>query len=64
MSNKRALLLCSVMMRGYGVSVVAEELAKRMPEFGWDLYIGTMRADGNFAATPTFLMIPDAQEIL
>jgi glycosyltransferase involved in cell wall biosynthesis len=52
------------MMRGFGVSIVAEELAKRMPEFGWDLHIGTMRADGNFAATPTFLMNPDAQEIL
>ena len=64
MSNRRALLLCSVMMRGYGVSIVAEELAKRMPQFGWDLYIGTTLADGNFAATPTFLMNPDAQEIL
>ena len=64
MRNKRALLLCSVMMRGYGVSIVAEELARRMPQFGWDLYIGTTRADGNFAATPTFLMNPDAQEIL
>ena len=64
MSNKRALLLCSVMMRGYGVSIVAEELAKRMPRFGWDLYIGTTHADGNFSTTPTFLMNPDAQEIL
>ena len=64
MKNRRALLLCSVMMRGYGVSIVAEELAKRMPQFGWDLYVGTIRADGNYAATPTFLMNPDAQEIL
>ena len=64
MRNKRALLLCSVMMRGFGVSIVAEELAKRMPQFGWDLYVGTIRVDGNFSSTPTFLMNPDAQEIL
>ncbi len=64
MKNKRALLLCSVMMRGFGVSIVAEELARRMPQFGWDLYIGTIRVDGNFSDTPTFLINPDAQEIL
>lgn len=64
MRNKRALLLCSVMMRGFGVSIVAEELAKRMSQFGWDLYVGTIRVDGNFSATPTFLINPDAQEIL
>jgi len=52
------------MMRGFGVSIVAEELAKRMPQFGWDLYVGTIRVDGNFSATPTFLMNSDAQEIL
>ena len=52
------------MMRGFGVSIVAEELARRMPQFGWDLYIGTIRVDGNFSDTPTFLINPDAQEIL
>jgi glycosyltransferase involved in cell wall biosynthesis len=52
------------MMRGFGVSIVAEELAKRMSQFGWDLYVGTIRVDGNFSATPTFLINPDAQEIL
>jgi len=64
MSHKRALLLCSVMKRGFGVSIVAEELAKNMPQFGWDLYVGTIHADGNFASSNTFLMNPDAQEIL
>jgi glycosyltransferase involved in cell wall biosynthesis len=64
MSNKRALLLCSVMMRGFGVSIVAEELAKNMPQYGWDLYVGAMRVDGNFGAINTFLIAPDAQEIL
>lgn len=64
MSNKRALLLCSVMMRGFGVSIVAEELAKNMPQFGWDLYVGAMRVDGNFGAINTFLIAPDPQEIL
>lgn len=64
MSNKRALLLCSVMMRGFGVSIVAEELAKNMPRYGWDLYVGTIRVDGNFGAINTFLIAPDAQEIL
>jgi glycosyltransferase involved in cell wall biosynthesis len=52
------------MMRGFGVSVVAEELVKRMPQFGWDLYIGTIHLDDNFADIPTFLMNPDAREIL
>ena len=64
MKNNRALLLSSVMMRGFGVSVVAEELANRMPQFGWDLYIGAIHLDDNFAATPTFLINPDVQEIL
>jgi glycosyltransferase involved in cell wall biosynthesis len=64
MSNKRALLLCSVMMRGFGVSIVAEELAKNMLQYGWDLYVGAMRVDGNFGAINTFLIAPDAQEIL
>ena len=51
-------------MRGFGVSIVAEELAKNMPQYGWDLYVGAMRVDGNFGAINTFLIAPDAREIL
>ena len=64
MTNKRALLLCSIMMRGYGVSIVADELAKNMPQYGWDLYVGAIQADGDFEAVSTFLIAPDTEEIL
>ena len=48
MSNRRALFLSSVMLRGYGVSVVAQEIQRRIGRYGWDLTIGCLSSDSDF----------------
>ena len=48
MSNRRALFLSSVMLRGYGVSVVAQEIQRRIDRYGWDLTVGCLSSDDDF----------------
>ncbi len=43
--TRKVLLLSSVMKRGFGVSVVATELAKRLDRYGWSLTIGALEVD-------------------
>jgi glycosyltransferase involved in cell wall biosynthesis len=50
MTHRRALFLSSVMMRGYGVSVVADEIAQRIGAFGWDVMIGSLSIDETYRA--------------
>jgi glycosyltransferase involved in cell wall biosynthesis len=47
-NHRRALLLSSVMLRGYGVSVVAQEIQRRIGVYGWDLTIGCLSSDDEF----------------
>ncbi len=60
---KNALLLCSVMVRGYGVSVVADELARRTKESGWNLHIGCLQVDEHFSGPNIHVMEPDVDRI-
>lgn len=64
MSNRRALMLSSVMMRGYGVSVVAHEIAKRMGPYGWDLDVGSVLLDETYRGEGVFELGADPSEIL
>ncbi len=45
---RRVLLLTSVMKRGFGVSVVAAELARRLEPLGWEMHVGALEADDTF----------------
>lgn len=56
--TRRVLLLTSVMKRGYGVSVVAAELASKVSASGWDMHIGSLDIDEHFAAEGV-VEIPD-----
>ena len=48
MTNRRVLFLSSVMLRGYGVSVVAHEIAARIGPYGWDMVVGCMLSDDTY----------------
>jgi glycosyltransferase involved in cell wall biosynthesis len=61
--NRRALLLSSVMLRGYGVSVVADEIEKRISHHGWDLYIGCLNVDDHFRSPRVQQIAADPQAI-
>lgn len=47
--TRRVLLLTTVMKRGFGVSVVAAELAARLDQYGWEMHIGSLDIDEHFA---------------
>jgi glycosyltransferase involved in cell wall biosynthesis len=64
MKQRRALLLSCFMLRGYGVSVVAEELQKRLSRDGWDLHIGYLDSDSDGGEFRRVYMPADAQEVL
>ena len=64
MRNRRALLLSSIMLRGYGVSVVAHEIAKRSSQYGWDIYIGCLSFDESFSSDFIIQVGTDPAEVL
>jgi len=61
---KRALLLSSVMLRGYGVSVVAQELAKKSEQHGWKIVIGCLQNDDDFSSEDCVVLPASTQLIL
>ena len=60
---KNVLMLTSVMKRGYGVSVVAREVADRMGLAGWRMYIGCLEVDEFYAADDVVVLRPSSQTI-
>ncbi len=60
---KNVLLLTSVMKRGYGVSVVAREVADRMGAAGWKMFIGCLEVDEFYAADDVIELRPSSQTI-
>jgi glycosyltransferase involved in cell wall biosynthesis len=46
---RRVLFLSSYMKRGYGVSVVAHEIAQRSRAYGWDVIVGCLEVDETFS---------------
>lgn len=64
MKQRRALMLSCFMLRGYGVSVVAEELQKRLSTHGWDLHIGYLETDSSVDVPRWVYMPADPREIL
>jgi glycosyltransferase involved in cell wall biosynthesis len=62
--TRRALLLTSVMKRGYGVSVVAAELAARLEVNGWKLDVGALEVDEHFARDGVVEMADDITTIV
>lgn len=64
MKNRRALLLSSLMLRGYGVSVVAHEIANRSSQYGWDIYIGCLSFDESFSSDFIIQVGTDPAEVL
>lgn len=64
MKQRRALLLSCFMLRGYGVSVVADQLQKRLSTHGWDLHIGYLETDSQAEVPGRVYMPADAREIL
>lgn len=60
---RNVLLLTSVMKRGYGVSVVAREVADRMGAAGWKMTIGCLESDEFYAGDDVVTLIPSSQTI-
>ncbi len=60
---RNVLLLTSVMKRGYGVSVVAREVADRMGPAGWKMTIGCLESDEFYAGDDVFTLVPSSQTI-
>ena len=60
---RNVLLLTSVMKRGYGVSVVAREVADRMAPSGWKMLIGCLEVDEFYAADDVVELRPSSQTI-
>jgi hypothetical protein len=60
---KNVLMLTSVMKRGFGVSVVAREVADRMGEAGWKMFIGCLEVDEFYAADDVIVLRPSSQTI-
>jgi glycosyltransferase involved in cell wall biosynthesis len=60
---KNVLMLTSVMKRGFGVSVVAREVADRMDEAGWKMFIGCLEVDEFYAADDVIVLRPSSQAI-
>ena len=63
MTANRVLLLTSVMKRGYGVSVVAKEIADRIERFGWQMWIGCLEHDEWFTGDNVAVLDPSPEEI-
>lgn len=63
MTRRNVLLLTSVMKRGFGVSVVAREVADRMPVTGWNMSIGCLEFDEWYAAADVVELRPSPQTI-
>ena len=62
--NRKLLLLSSIMVRGYGVSLVADEWAKKLCSLGWDTTIACLRSDETYAGHNLIHVGADATEIL
>ena len=60
---KNVLMLTSVMKRGYGVSVVAREVADRMGLAGWKMFVGCLEVDEFYAADDVVVLRPSSQTI-
>jgi hypothetical protein len=60
---RNVLMLTSVMKRGYGVSVVAREVADRMCPAGWKMYIGCLEVDEFYACDDVVVLRPSSQTI-
>ena len=63
MTSRRALFLSSVMSRGYGVSVVAQEIQRRIGRYGWDLTIGCLSSDGDFSGDEVVEVGASAEDV-
>lgn len=61
---RKALLLSSVMLRGYGVSVVAGELIKRSQQHGWKIISGCLQYDEDYESDDCHVLPADAAVIL
>ena len=55
---RNVLLLTSVMKRGYGVSVVAREVADRIDAAGWKMSIGCLEVDEFYNADDVVQLRP------
>jgi glycosyltransferase involved in cell wall biosynthesis len=62
--TRRVLLLSSVMLHGYGVSIVADEWAKELKAFGWDTIIGCMHQDEKYRRRNVIKVGTDPTEVL
>jgi glycosyltransferase involved in cell wall biosynthesis len=62
--TRRVLLLSSVMLHGYGVSIVADEWAKELTTFGWNTVIGCLHQDENYLRNNIIKVGTDPIEIL
>ena len=60
---RNVLLLTSVMKRGYGVSVVAREVADRIDAAGWTMSIGCLEVDEFYDADDVVELRPSSQMI-
>ena len=60
---RNVLLLTSVMKRGYGVSVVAREVADRIDAAGWKMSIGCLEVDEFYDADDVVELRPSSQMI-
>ena len=63
MTNRRVLFLSSVMLRGYGVSVVAHEIAARIAPYGWDMVIGCMSSDDTYGGEGVIELAADPNAV-
>lgn len=61
---KNVLFLSVVMCKGYGVSVLYEQMARRLQMSGVDVVIGCQRKDDTFSDLDVVLVQPDPTEIL
>lgn len=63
MIARNVLLLTSVMKRGFGVSVVAREVADRMRPTGWNMLIGCLEFDEWYGADDVVVLPPAPETI-
>lgn len=61
---KNVLFLSVVMCKGYGVSVLYEQLARRLRRSGIDVVIGCQRMDGTFTDIDVVVLQPNPSDIL
>lgn len=63
LAMRNVLLLTSVMKRGFGVSVVAREVADRIGPAGWNMSIGCLEFDEFYSADDVVELRPSSQTI-